>query len=299
MVEAGQGRVRIAAALLAACTLQGCGGANVLAAIDGPFIPPSRREASASAAVDPPTQSAPVVAPAAEPVREPEPVVVATLAGPPPSRIGPDFLDPAPEPATPPESLAPPATAAEALPGSTYAAFHGFAVERLAGSPTRDGRRSMMLADPPSLDPALAACGNGPPAVLIDLDPAHGLLPLVSSNRIDPALAALLADLRMRGVAIYWITGHSPGAANAIRQRLVGSALDPSGDDALLVNRFASETKQQRRRDLGETHCLLAILGDYRGDFDELYDFLRDPAVAAPLEVHVNRGWFLAPLPLG
>lgn len=182
---------------------------------------------------------------------------------------------------------------------SAYAAFHSFALERLLGTPGREGRMSMLLADPASLEPALATCGNRPPAVLIDLDPANGLLPLVNANRADPQLAAVLADLRGRGVAIYWITGHTPSAASGIRQRLIGSALDPTGNDPLIVSRFANESKQARRRALGDTHCLLAIMGDYRGDFDELYDFLRDPAVADPLEVYINAGWFLAPLPLG
>ena len=34
---------RVAAVLLAAATLQACGSANVLAALDGPYIPPSER----------------------------------------------------------------------------------------------------------------------------------------------------------------------------------------------------------------------------------------------------------------
>ena len=157
----------------------------------------------------------------------------------------------------------------------------------------------MLLADPASLDPALQACGTKPPAVLIDLDPANSLLPLVPGHRADQQLAALLTDFRSRGVAIYWVTGHSPSAASAIRQQLVSSALDPTGNDPLIVARFASETKQQRRRALGETHCLLAILGDSRSDFDELYDYLRDPGLADPLEVHIDHGWFLAPNPLG
>ncbi len=460
--ERGEALARICAALLAASVLQGCGGANVLAAIDGPYIPPSERFGVTQAAVvvpvpEPVAVLAPVVEPAlariVEPAPEPEPQLVvappvaipgpaeieridpsdlayldpqfigpvltasemAQLAAAPavelppeeqpvelvvappaevvaevvlvsaaepeqdavaaPSRIGRDFLaplptepvepaaaalvEPAPNPpaaivstgsmigpaepgpaapvvlatrppsafdftppvATPqrqprpeprPEPLPavvvprPPVSApavsapAEAAPSvSAYVAFHRFAVERLGPAPANGGRRSMLLADPPSLNPALQTCGTRPPAVLIDLDPAGGLLPLIPSNRADPQLAAALADLRTRGVAIYWITGHAPGAASAIRQRLTGSALDPTGDDPIIVSRFASESKQERRRALSETHCLLAILGDQRGDFDELYDYLRDPVVAAPLEIHVDHGWFLAPLPLG
>ncbi len=464
--ERGEALARICAALLAASVLQGCGGANVLAAIDGPYIPPSERVGVTQAAVvvpvpEPVAVLAPVVEPALarivepapEPELEPEPqlvvappvaipgpaeieridpsdlaypdpqfigpvltasemaqlvaapavelppeeppvdlvvapaevvaeVVLVSAAEPEqdavaaPSRIGRDFLAPLPTEPVEPAAAAPaepapnppaaivstgsligpaepgpsapvelamrppsafdftppvptpqrqprseplPAVVAPAPPVlapavsappisspsvyapsvSAYVAFHHFAVERLGAAPSNGGRRSMLLADPPSLNPALQTCGTRPPAVLIDLDPAGGLLPLIPSNRADPQLAAALADLRTRGVAIYWITGHAPGAASAIRQRLTGSALDPTGDDPIIVSRFASESKQERRRALGETHCLLAILGDQRGDFDELYDYLRDPVVAAPLEIHVDHGWFLAPLPLG
>lgn len=267
---------QIAAALLAAGALQGCAGANVLAAIDGPFVPPSEREGTQlTTEVATVAQLAPVTAnPASPAVVEPEPGLE-------------------PEPAT----VAPPVSATSAV--TAYAAFHRFALDRLAASPAGAGRRSMLLADPASLDPTLQTCGPRPPAVLIDLDPANSRLPLVTTSRADPLLAALLADLRGRGVAVYWITGHAPGAAAAIRQQLVDSTLDPTGNDPLIVTRFASESKQVRRQTLGQTHCLLAILGDTRGDFDELYDYLRDPALADPLEVLVDHGWFLAPNPLG
>lgn len=276
-----QAVAQIAAALLAASALQGCAGANVLAAIDGPFVPPSERDDGQRT-----DEVTIVAATTAEPEPTPEPIPQPAIVE-----------VPAPVVVTASEPM--PATAPTASAVTAYAAFHRFALERLAASPAGAGRRSMLLADPASLDPALQTCGPRPPAVLIDLDPANSLLPLVTTNRADPLLAALLADLRGRGVAVYWITGHAPGAAAAIRQQLVDSTLDPTGNDPLIVTRFASESKQVRRQTLGQTHCLLAILGDTRGDFDELYDYLRDPALADPLEVLVDHGWFLAPNPLG
>ncbi len=95
-----------------------------------------------------------------------------------------------------------------------------------------------------------------------------------------------------------WAKAAVPGAASAIRQRLADTALDPTGGDPLIVTRFAGESKQVRRYALGESNCLLAIAGDHRGDFDELYDFVLDPAMAAPLEGLVGHGWFLAPPPI-
>ena len=177
-------------------------------------------------------------------------------------------------------------------------AFYDFAVARLDAAPSAGERLSMLLADPPSLDPALRRCGNLPPGVVIDVDPGNGLLPLVSTDRPNPDLARYLQLLRERGVTVYWISGHGPGAASQIRRRLVASGLDAAGSDPLVVTRFAGESKQARRYALGESHCLLAIMGDQRADFDELYDFVLDPIMAAPLEEHVNHGWFLAPAPL-
>ena len=179
-----------------------------------------------------------------------------------------------------------------------YAEFFAFALNRLEGSPQAGGRQSLLLADPLSLAPNLLDCGNAPPAVLVDLDPGAGLLPLVGDNRAQPALASYLGQLRDKGVTIYWISGHGPEAAGRIRGILGQSGLDPAGIDPLIVTRFAGESKQRRRIALGETNCLLAILGDRRADFDDLYDFLVDPSLAAPLEELVGNGWFLAPPPI-
>lgn len=156
----------------------------------------------------------------------------------------------------------------------------------------------MLLVDPPSLDPALQRCGARPPAVLIDLDPAGSLLPLGGEMRADSQLAAFLGNLRQRGVTIYWITGHAPDRAGVIRAALRQTRLDPAGNDPLIVSRFATERKQSRRRALAETDCLVAILGDSRSDFDELYDYLIDLAAAQALEPHIGNGWFLGPNPL-
>jgi hypothetical protein len=196
----------------------------------------------------------------------------------------------------------PEAAAAAGPPGarenSQLRAFYDFAVARLDAPPAAGGRLSMLLADPPSLDPELKRCGNLPPAVLVDVDPGNGLLPLVSNDTGNPELTRYLGLLRERGVTVFWISGHGPGQASQIRQRLVASGLDPTGTDPLVVTRFAGESKQARRYALGETNCVLSILGDQRSDFDELYDFVLDPIMAAPLEEHVNRGWFLTPPPL-
>ena len=40
------------------------------------------------------------------------------------------------------------------------------------------------------------------------------------------------------------------------------------------------------------------MAGDDRADFDELYDYLRDPDGAITLEKMFGNGWFLTPPPL-
>ncbi|GAA0270310.1 hypothetical protein GCM10009127_07980 [Alteraurantiacibacter aestuarii] len=240
-----------------------------------------------------PAAITPAIAPAPRPATRPTPT-------PPPSSqleraaetLGLSVVTSMPSPASSPFDLAP-GTGSEA-----YQPFFDHVMAKLTAQPNGGGRESMLLLDPPSLDPALQICGNRPPAVLIDLDPANGLMPLVGQNRPNDSLAAQLANLRQRGVTIYWISGHGPGQASAIRRRLADSGLDPDGVDPLIVTRFAGESKQERRYGLGDSNCLLAIMGDQRADFDELYDFVLDPIMAAPLEGLIGEGWFLAPPPL-
>lgn len=204
-------------------------------------------------------------------------------------RLGLTIVPSMPEPGT--------SAASRPAPGGTdsYVAFYDHALSQLdAEGP----RQSALLLDPPSIDPAVKPCTDQPSAVLVDLDPAAGLLPLVDEARPDPVLADLLGTLRDRGVTVFWISGHGPEAASAIRGILVESALDPAGADPLILMRFPGESKQKRRVGLADTHCLLAIAGDQRADFDELYDHVLDPDMAAPLEVLVGDGWFLTPPPI-
>ncbi len=189
-----------------------------------------------------------------------------------------------------PEPVAP-------LPTSgAYADWHGFTLDRLAEDAAVG--TSALLDDPASLEPVTKACKAEVPAVLIDLDPAEGLMALDTASQPEPALRAILDNLRGQGVAIAWITDREPTDAGRIRDILLGSRLDPTGRDPLFVQRFPGESKQERRQALLETHCLIAIAGDERADFDDLYTYLRDPTFAAGLEAIIGEGWFLIPTPL-
>lgn len=161
-----------------------------------------------------------------------------------------------------------------------------------------DDQSSAVLADPVSLEPVRAPCEADIPAILIDLDPADGLLPLDGRSTQNSPLVPLLDALRAEGVAIAWITDREPQDAGAIRQRLLETRLDPTARDPLFVQRFPGELKQARRQALLETHCPIAIAGDERRDFDDLYVYLIDPSSAGGLEPMIGDGWFLISNPL-
>lgn len=158
--------------------------------------------------------------------------------------------------------------------------------------------RSALLADPGSLEPVREPCVAEIPAVLIDLDPGEELMSLTGASRPNPSLVGVIDALRRQGVAIAWITDREPTDAGAIRARMLATGLDPTGRDPLFVQRYPGEVKQSRREALLESHCIIAIAGDDRRDFDDLYTYLRDPSFAVGLEEMIGDGWFLIPNPL-
>ena len=200
--------------------------------------------------------------------------------------------------ASAPPALAAPASAAPAPSAlNPYSAFFNHAIAQAGLDPVDDPRRSAILATPGSLEPVTGDCAIRAPAVLIDLDPAGETLELDQPVSPNPELAELLAALRLRNVAVFWISGASAAGAGKLRERLLVSGLDPWGRDGLLLMRRAEDRKQIRRRELSEMHCVVAIAGDAKGDFDELFDYLKEPAAAAPLDALIGDGWFLTPAP--
>lgn len=180
--------------------------------------------------------------------------------------------------------------------GDTYRAFADYALEIAARDPLTDPvRPSALLARPGSLSPETAPCRFVGNAVLIDLDPAKGLFdPDVPAQR--PALAAALERLRGAGVEVVWGTAITADRAGDVRRWLREAALDPAGADRLLLLRYTSDRKQTRRNEASAESCLIAILGDERSDFDELFDYLKNPDAALPLDALLGKGWFLAPV---
>lgn len=196
-------------------------------------------------------------------------------------------------------ALPPPSEPGAAPVGFTgYDAFYAFADAKGALPVVGNERRSAMLAAPGTLAPETSECSVHPAAVLIDLDPGAGVLDPAAATHADPLLARALAALRAEGIAVAWLSANTADRAGAIRRALKASGLDPEGKDELALLRYPEERKQTRREDLAKQFCVVAIAGDERSDFDELFQYLKDPAAAAPLEPLIGKGWFLIPQPL-
>ncbi|WP_291134269.1 hypothetical protein [Erythrobacter sp.] len=191
--------------------------------------------------------------------------------------------------------VADPVRPRENVPMGPFANFLAFA-EAAASMAASDGSRdSALLAEPASLSAELKPCAAQTPSVLIDLDPAGGMLPAELDVSADPDLSVGLSRLRRAGVEIAWISGQSAAHAGALREALAEAGLDPDGDDTLLLMRYPGDRKQTRREDLAARTCLVAIAGDEREDFDELYAYLVNPEAALGLELLIGDGWFLVP----
>jgi predicted secreted acid phosphatase len=104
-----------------------------------------------------------------------------------------------------------------------------------------------------------------------------------------------LGKLRKAGIVVLWISQLPAARAAAVAQALRSSGLDPTGTDQLLLVRNPNDRKQLLREDASEDVCVVAIAGDQRGDFDELFDYLRRPWEAFGLDTMLGNGWFLVP----
>ena len=298
--------LRMAMAASAALALPGCVAALIPVAAGGLL---AAKQADPGFISD--TRSLAVRTPA--PVTQPSPSVPAGT-GPAPTQLPASraLLETLNAPAEAPEvevvggSLPRPADAskgglaARLLAGNrAYDPFFGYVLSQVAQDPLSGGERdSALLANPGRLDAETLPCGFRPPAVMIDIDPAQALVPLDGEPSLNAPLARVATALRSRGVSIFWVTGRTADRAGAIRTRLALSDLDPGGEDTLIVMRYPQDRKQTRRRDFAAEHCVVAILGDEKSDFDELYDYLRSPDDAVTLERLVGNRWFLAPTPL-
>jgi hypothetical protein len=148
------------------------------------------------------------------------------------------------------------------------------------------------------LNPVAVDCQRRQPVVLIDADPAAtGPLPSLSNMQPTTGWAESLAAIRSLDVGIVWVTSRPSNESTAFLQRLRATGLDPLGLDTMAAPE-GQTSKQRVRLAQARDHCVLAVVGDTRGDADEAYDYLRSAETALPIDTNWGAGWFLLPAPL-
>ena len=196
------------------------------------------------------------------------------------------------------ELPAPGAPTAAAVSSDPWRELLAFALSRKLGA---DGRiASAILSPDAKLDmlPQREPCQRAERAVVIDLDPGAAAFEPGAELRAAPALADKLDVLRRAGVLVMWISRQDPNRVGDIADALLRSGLDPTGRDPILLTLGDGDRKQTLREQAAGTACIVAIAGDERPDFDELFGYLRDPAMASNFDPLLGAGWFLVPLPL-
>lgn len=294
---------------LASTSLSGCVAAAI-PALAGSAIFGTRIDGKDAGEPDAaPSAPAPAVAAAApRPAPSPNPTVIVmpgTSAPPPPAAVkAPVVRAPAPPPpvaaAAPvaaPLAAAPVAPAASEAPRATQAGFaqfvrYGRGVAAVSAGAT--GPLSAMLADPIALDGQRKRCPAGEqPVVVIDLDPAGSLFAPPTDPERDVPRALGLAVLREAGVQIAWLSDLPVSEIGAVRNALEFAGLDVRGEDIVSLRRDPEDRKQARKESLAASSCVIAIAGDAKADFDERFQYLRNPEAGKPLETAIGDGWFL------
>lgn len=191
-------------------------------------------------------------------------------------------------------SALPAPDAVHGLKSNSIQAFGTYAREIANLTPGQGTRISALLIAPGELNAKRAACGSRPLAVIVDLDPGRGTFDPLSPGQAEPMLGPVLADIRAQDIAVVWFSRLGENFADAARAALAAGGLDPTGQDTLILMSDIDDRKQTRRDAVAKTLCPIAILGDERADFDELYLYLKNPESAIALDASIGRGWFLA-----
>lgn len=195
--------------------------------------------------------------------------------------------------------LSTPAAEVDALDG--YGAMADFVLAQAGAAKSGKARRSALL-DQRSLSglPRMMSCGNQRGALVIDLDPGDKPFDLNDPPSPAPGLAERLRAIRGTGTAVVWIASLPESRSKELATVLQATGLDPLGIDPFLLMRPRETRKQQVLNRAAEDWCVLAIAGDRKADFDEVFDYLRNPdgPVALALEQHLGTGWFVVPPPI-
>jgi hypothetical protein len=185
---------------------------------------------------------------------------------------------------------------------SPYLPFVRYAIGQ--SQKRRDGLplKSAVLVEQVSLsDPKTVACNDKPLAVIIDLDHAAGVADSAEGIKSVNGFIELMALLRESGITIGWISEWSGKTAVA---HFAGQMKNADGFSAIVAGdkflhaRSSKQRKQELRWTLARDYCVIAVAGDRNGDFDELFDYLRNADYAIQLEMFMGNGWFRLPDPV-
>lgn len=184
---------------------------------------------------------------------------------------------------------------------SAYLDFASFALGQVQKIEEGEGIRSAVLQPRFALEkPEMISCAGKPPAVLIDLDDQNVPNWLEADTLYwQRGLPEALSAMRSAKISVIWLSDQPAETSDRIVAILAEAGLAaPEADDFLFLDRGAEDRKQARRWDAARSYCIIAAAGDKRSDFDELYDYLRNPDGAITLEHMFGAGWFVTPPPL-
>ncbi|HEU4819564.1 MAG TPA: hypothetical protein VFS87_00200, partial [Qipengyuania sp.] len=160
--------------------------------------------------------------------------------------------------------------------------------------PVTGKRTGALLSRASDLRTDRASCTAVSPAVFIDLDPGRGTFDPLAPGEPDRTMVAALEELRAKDVQVIWFSRLGASFEDATRAALAAAGFDPAGTDRLVLLSNLDERKQSRRDEAAKLVCPIALVGDERADFDELYLYLKQPDAALALDAMIGRGWFLA-----
>ena len=175
-----------------------------------------------------------------------------------------------------------------AVPSPDMPPFIRFALDQAALRGAGEAVASKLLVKDVDINkPRFTPCDDRPLAVMIDLDTLGS-----SEIGIAGGIVAHLPALRVADIGIIWLSGQPESARAALTEQL--KSVDPDGKDTLMLSRGRGDRKQMQRFDGAAGRCIIAMAGDAKSDFDELFDYLRSADDAIALEPLWEKGWFIA-----
>ena len=185
-------------------------------------------------------------------------------------------------------------------PATVYLDFLRFSLTQAEKYDEGEDVRSVILAAGSAPEQKkFVACDGLPLAVMIDLDGGIDTLSKTAEQNTGVAdLAKSLAALRNTGISVIWLSDHPASQADTMIVALKSSGLMEEGDDDFLsLDRGNGDRKQARRTEASDRFCIVAMAGDRKSDFDELFTYLRDPSAFMTLDTMWDAGWFIKPVP--